>query len=136
MENVPPPLPSWFVVARRIFIATYIGVAVLIVASVFIMGAIGLLVYRDFTSYSLAGNPWEPSSFPWYVIDGMRLMTIVGGMGIAALGFFVFYSCITFVSFRIIPPRSGLSVGRRLVVAMVSVAAELALAAWLGRWFG
>ncbi len=136
MENAPQPLPSWFVVARRVFIAVYIGVAVLIVASVFIMGAIGLLVYRDFTSYSLAGNPWEPSSFPWYVIDGMRLMTIVAGMGIAALGFFVFYSCIAFVSFRIIPFRGGLSVWRRLVVAVIAIAAELALAAWLGRWFG
>ena len=134
MENPSLSLPSWFVVGRRIVIVAYASVCALCVAGIFVLMAVSALVYRDFSNYSLAGNPWESSSFPWYVIDSMRLMSMVAILAGAAVGFYVLYGGVALVSLKLIPDTNGLSAWRRLLVAIVAITAELALVAWLGRW--
>ncbi|MFL9871380.1 hypothetical protein [Paraburkholderia megapolitana] len=133
MENTHP-LPSWFVAGRKIVIVAYAIVCALCVASIFILMIVGALVYRDFSNYSLAGNPWESSSFPWYVIDSMRLMTVVAALAGAAVAFYALYGGIALVSLKIVPDANGLSAWRRLLVAIVAIVVGLALVAWLSRW--
>jgi hypothetical protein len=96
------------------------------------MMTIGAVVYRDFDSYSLAGNPWDPSSFSWYVIWPMRLISIVGDQVVAAIGFFALF----FIIAMVWPARIGTPVIKRITIGSVAVLIEFAVAAWFGRWFG
>ncbi len=124
-------LPGWFVRARTVILAVYFGVMALCVAGIFIIGSGGMIVHRDMSNYTLAGNPWEPSDFPGYVIWPMRLMSIVGVMAVAGMGFAVADGIVL----RMIGKSSASAgVGRRLAGALITLLLELALTAWMMRW--
>jgi hypothetical protein len=132
MSTAPVPLPRWFTLMRSIVVGGYILVGIGCLASGFVTMAIGAVVYRDFSSYSLYGNPWEPSSFPWYVIWPMRLMSIVALQVVVAVGF-----VILFVSLAALwPARLGTPLTKRMTIGSIATLIELGAAAWFGRWFG
>lgn len=128
----PVPLPAWYRICCRVFVGLYLAVAGACVVGVFLLMAIGAIVYRDFSSYSLAGNPWDESSFPWYVIWPMRLITIVGIQVAVAVGFGFLFFVLTLAW----PARVGSPLVKRIAIGSVAALIELAAAAWFGRWFG
>lgn len=126
-----PKLPGWFVQARSLTLTVYFGAIVLCVSGIFIIGFVGMIGYRDWSNYTLAGNPWKPSHFPEYVIWPMRLMSVVGVMALVGIGFAVGDALIL----RMIRSSSASAcLGRRLLAALITLLLELVLAAWLMRW--
>lgn len=124
-----PPLPRWFSLMRSVILRLYLGVIALCVAGMFLIGFGGMIVGRDFGSYTLAGNPWEPSSFPFYIIWPMRLMSIVGVMIAGGAGFVIIGGAILAAS----GGASSAGPGRRLAASLGALAIEVLIAAWLLR---
>jgi hypothetical protein len=116
-----------------VVLTVYFATMALCVSGIFIIGLGGMIVYRDMSSYTLAGNPWEPSHVPGYVIWPMRLMSIVGAMAICGIGFAVTDTVMLTVIRRF---GSSVGVGHRLAGALITLLLELALAAWMMHWIG
>jgi hypothetical protein len=125
-------VPRWFGVAQRAFLILYGLVAAGCMAAAFLLMAIGAVVYRDFSSYRLYGSPWEPSSFPWYTIWSMRMMSIVALQFAVALSFGFLFIVIAAVW----PARLGSPLTKRLMIGALAILIQFAAAAWFGRWFG
>jgi hypothetical protein len=117
---------------QSIVVRGYILVGVGCIASGFVLMAVGAVVYRDFSSYRLYGNPWDPSHFPWYVIWPMRMMSIVALQVAVAVGFSVLFVGLAAVW----PVRLGSPLTKRIAIGAIAILIELAAAAWFGRWFG
>jgi hypothetical protein len=126
------PLPRWFRVGRRTFLLLYGLAALGCLAAGFLLIAIGDVVYRDFSSYRLYGSPWEPSSFPWYTIWSMRMMSIVALQFVLAVSFALLFVVIAAVW----PVRLGSPLAKRLMIGALAILIQMAAAAWFGRWFG
>jgi hypothetical protein len=136
MRTVPITLPTWFTIVQRLVIKAVVAIAGASIAGLFALLLVQAVVYRDFRSYALAGNPWDPSSFPWYVIDSMRLLTIVAGVMIGSIIFVPVYACIVFATRRLARADGSWEAMRRVLSAIGTLAFMLAAAAWFGRWFG
>ena len=132
MSQEPDPLPRWFTIVERAFLVMYGLVALGCMAAGFLLIAVGDVVYRDFSNYRLYGNPSEASSFPWYTIWSMRMMSIVALQFGVAVSFVFLFLAIAAVW----PMRVGSPLTKRLMIGALAVLIQLAAAAWFGRWFG
>jgi|GEM_PF-4839966 hypothetical protein len=136
MKTVSITLPTWFIIAQRFLINAAVAVAGASIVGVFALMLVETVVYRDFRNYTLYGNPWDHSSFPWYEIDSMRLLTIFAGVMIGSVIFIPVYACIVFATRRLARANASWEAMRRVLSAIATLALMLGGAAWFGRWFG
>jgi len=128
----PEAPPRWFQFVRRAIVSAYVAIALGSLAAGFLLMAVSAVVYRDFSDYQLYGNPWEPSSFPWYIIWNIRLLSITGAMAAGGFAFVVLFQGAAFL----LPARLGPVYVRQILAALIALAIEFAALAWFMRWFG
>lgn len=133
MTDPSPKPPAWYRLSRRIFLGIYGSIIVGCLAGGLLLDLVGVVVYRDFRSYTLSGNPFDPSSFPWYEIDSMRLMACVGIAIGCGIGFAVCYVISLLVVGQIF--RRGLFSGPfgRVLAAVLAILLEILVIAWFTR---
>jgi hypothetical protein len=137
MRDLRPSPPRWFTVARWAALILYLLAAIACGAATMAMGAVKTFVYRDFTRYTFIGDPWGDSGLPWYVGWRYRLGEGLAAVTVLAALFWAFYIAYRLVFVLVFPFRTRVSVHGRIAAATIlAILTELAMAAWLGHWFG
>ena len=114
----------------------YLGAIAFCVGGIFLLLAIGALAGGPTGSYSMAGNPWQHSGFPWYVQGCFMLGDLLIKLIFLPVGFAAaFLPCFALQQWLVPDPED-----KRPWLILFSIAAgvliEFAVACRLFGWFG